>query len=174
MKWLLLILSHLLLAAFFTATGHALNMWSILPVMFVPFLVFCALKRSFFSTLFWAIVLGYFLDRLSLAPTGFYMLLLTWNSAIIHFMGSLANIPERLALAIFSTILQLLIMLSARLLMALSGLTLAYPNTISALIFPELILAAILALLLFPWYNFVFGLNSNHHSLEDRSDVFIG
>ncbi len=174
MKWLLLIISHLFLAALFTTIGHSMNIWPLLPIAFIPFLVINSLKNSFYTTLIWALLLGYFLDRLTLAPTGFYMIILTWNGAIIQLMCSLANIPERLAISLFSFVFQLLAMLSAHIIMALSGLNLAYPTTISATIFPELLLAAILAQLLYPWYNFILGLSSKRQSLEDRSDVFIG
>lgn len=174
MKFLLLLLSHLFLAAISGVMGHIFGLWAVWPIIFGPFLVYHSLYRPLPQTLLWALVLGYFTDQLTLAPTGFYMLLFSWSIALIHLVITVTNLPEPITLAIFAIINQLLIMLGSQALMATAGLDTAYPTTGSALFVPQLFLAALFTLLLQPWYKFIYRPEKNgYNGLEHKENGFI-
>lgn len=175
MRRVLLVLSHLVLAALASVICHKLDLWPLWPLIFAPFLVYHSLHRPLHQTIIWSLFLGYFTDILTMAPAGFHMMLFSLAVTLIHFVITVTNLPEPLTLTLFAIIFQFIVMIGSRLLLYMADLVAVYPTTASAIMLPQLFLAALFTLLLWPWYRFIYRPDQNGYGgLESKDNVFIG
>ena len=155
MKLSLHLLLSLQLIALLATLAPYLPDVGLLPCAAVPPVVYHAVRSPLKKTLLIALLLGYFLDRVCLAPTGLHPSLLIWIACGINLLSYSLRLDSRASMMLLSFFAQAVLAYGSILLLSTLFGVVPISSWLSAFQLPAMLACALLSFLSWPLYDFI-------------------